>query len=123
MSYTVDLNEPLEIVNVVYSGNVSLDMRMQAVEQVCNNHSHLKPLKILVDVRGLVMDLSFDEQQAFGEHLANHPGLINARVAVLHKPDFNPNAIIDDSAFNNGYMLAQFSSPTDAELWLLRKIY
>ncbi len=68
------------------------------------------------------MDLSFDEQQAFREHLANNPGLTDARVAVLHKPDFNPNAIIDDSAFNNGYLLAQFSSHADAELWLLRKI-
>ena len=52
----------------------------------------------------------------------NNTGLPNARVAVLHKPDFNPNAIIDDSAFNNGYLLAQFSSPDDAELWLLNKI-
>jgi len=122
MSYIIDLNKPLEIVNVIYSGKVSLEMRLQAVEQVCGNYGHLKPLKILVDVRELVMDLSFDEQQAFGKQLANNPGLTNARVAVLHKPDFNPNAIIDDSAFNNGYMLAQFSSPDDAELWLLNKI-
>ena len=68
------------------------------------------------------MDLSFEDQQAFGEHLANHPGLTYARVAVLHKPDFNPNVVIDDSAYNNGYVLAQFSSRHDAELWLLRKI-
>ena len=122
MAYTIDLNESLEIVNVVYTGKVSLDMRMQAVEQVCSSYSHLKPLKILVDVRGLIMDLSFDEQQAFGKNLANNPVLTDARVAVLHKPDFNPNAIIDDSAFNNGYMLAQFSSQADAELWLLRKL-
>ena len=122
MEYTIDLNQSLEIVNVVYAGKVSLDMRMQAVDQVCSNYGHLKPLKILVDVRGLVMDLSFDEQQDFGKYVANNPGLTDARVAVLHKPDFNPNAIIDDSAFNNGYLLAQFSSPDDAELWLLNKI-
>lgn len=122
MTYIIELDKPLEIVNVIYSGKVSLDMRMQAVEQVCSSHSHLKPLRILVDVRELVMDLSFDEQQAFGKQLANNAALTNARVAVLHKPDFNPNAIIDDSAFNNGYMLAQFSSPDDAELWLLNKI-
>ena len=122
MAYKIDLNELLNIVNVVYSGNVSLDMRMQAVEQVCSNLGHLKPLNILVDVRGLVMGLSFEEQQDFGKHLATNPALTDARVAVLHEPDFNPNAIIDDSAFNNGYMLAQFSSQADAELWLLRKI-
>ena len=122
MSYVIELNKPLEIVNVIYSGKVSLDMRLQAVDQVCCNYCHLIPLRILVDVRELVMDLSFDEQQAFGKQLANNPALTNARVAVLHKPDFNPNAIIDDSAFNNGYMLAQFISPDDAELWLFHKI-
>lgn len=122
MAYTIDLNEALDIVNVIYSGTVDLDMRLQAVETVCSNYSHLVPLKILVDVRELIMDLTFEEQQAFGEHLANHPGLTNARVAVLHKPDFNPNVVIDDSAYNNGYMLAQFSSCNDAELWLLREL-
>ena len=86
------------------------------------NYSHLKPLNILVDVRELEMDLSFEEQQAFGEHLANHPGLTYARVAVLHNIDFNPNVVIDESAYNNGYVLAQFSSRNDAELWLLGKI-
>ena len=122
MSYVIHKDEALGIVNVTYTGTVSLHNRMQAVERVCRNYSHLHPLKILVDVRELVMDLSFDEQQAFGKQLANNPALTNARVAVLHKPDFNPNAIIDDSAFNNGYMLAQFISPDDAELWLFHKI-
>jgi hypothetical protein len=123
MSYHINLNESLEIVNVIYSGAVSLEMRKQAVEQVCSNHSRFKPLKILVDVRDLVMDLSFEDQQAFGEYLANHPGLTHARVAVLHKSDFNPNVVIDDSAYNKGYLLTQFSSRTDAESWLLGEIY
>ena len=122
MSYRIKFNESLETVNVIYSGTVSLEMRKQAVEQVCNNYSHLKPLKLLVDVRDLVMDLSFEDQQMFGEHLANHPGLTHARVAVLHKHDFNPNVIIDDSAYNQGYILAQFSSQSDAELWLIQSI-
>jgi len=122
MSYVIHMDESLNIVNVTYTGTVSLHDRMQAVERVCRNYNHLQPLKILVDVRELVMDLSIEDQQTFGKHLANHPGLTNARVAVLHKPDFNPNVVIDKSAYKNGYMLAQFSSGTDAELWLTRKI-
>ena len=118
MSYVIHLDDPLNIVTVTYTGTVTLHNRMQAVERVCRNYSHLKPLKILVDVRELVMDLSIEDQQAFGKHLANHPGLANARVAVLHKSDFNPNVVIDDSAYNEGYVLAQFSSRADAELWL-----
>jgi len=112
------MDESLNIVNVTYTGTVSLHNRMQAVERVCRNYSHLQPLKILVDVRELVMDLPIEQQQAFGKHLANHPELTNARVAVLHKPDFNPNVEIDHIAYNDGYMLAQFSSLIDAESWL-----
>ena len=122
MTYKIDFNSSSKIVCVSYSGAVSLEMRMQAVEEVCSNYCHLIPLIILVDVRQLIMDLSFDEQQRFGEYLANHSGLINARVAVLHQPDFNPNIVVDTSAYNNGYMLAQFSSLTEAELWLLQII-
>ena len=122
MSYVIHLDESRNIVNVTYTGTVSLHNRMQAVERVCRNYSHLQPLKILVDVRELVMDLSIEEQQTFGKHLANHPGLTNARIAELHKSDFNPNVVIDDTAYSDGYMLVQFSSLTDAELWLSRGI-
>ena len=122
MSYVIHMDGSLKIVNVTYTGTVSLQKRMQAVERVCRSYSHFRPLKILVDVRELLMDLSIEEQKAFGEHLAAHPGLMNARVAVLHEPDFNPNLVIDDSAFNDGYTLAQFSSRRDAELWLSGQI-
>ena len=122
MSYVINLDEPLSIVNVTYTGTVNLHNRMQAVERVCRSYSHLRPLKILVDVRELVMDLTIEEQREFGKHLAGHSGLANARVAVLHKPDFNPNVVIDDSAFNDGYNLAQFSSRHEAEMWLSGEI-
>lgn len=122
MAYTIELDNSREIVNVIYDGTVSLDMRKQAVEQVCNEHGEFKPLRILVDVRELIMDLAFEEQHAFGKYLANHPGLNHARVAVLHNSDFNPNVVIDSSAYNNGYLLAQFSNRYDAEMWLLDKI-
>ena len=122
MAFRIALDDSLEIVNVVYNGTVDLETRKQAVERVCSGYGDLQPLKILVDVRELIMDLTFDEQQAFGEYLANHPGLTDARVAVLHRPEFNPNVVIDSSAYNNGYLLAQFSSRRDAEMWLMKEI-
>ena len=121
MTYEIKLDELTEIVSVIYSGTASLEMRIRAVEEVCSHFHHLMPLKILVDVRELIMDLYFSEQAAFGEYLANHYGLTDARVDVLHKPDFNPNLVIDVTAFNNGYRLAQFSSRADVELWLLEQ--
>ena len=116
--YTVNYDEALEIVHVIYSGVVSFDQRVQAVEDVCHTYAHIRPLKILVNVRKLEMDLSIQEQQKLGQFLATHQGLSNARVAVLHKQSHNPNLFVDISAFNLGYVLAEFINAKEAETWL-----
>ena len=121
MSFSINLDNISKIVHVVYTGAVSLEERMQAVQQVCDSYPGLTPLKILVNVCDLVMHLSFEEQDYFGRYLANHEGLAKARVAVLHGNDHNPNMIVDSTAFANGYMLAQFNGAKDAESWLLKK--
>jgi len=76
------------------------------------------PLKILVNVCQLKMHLTLDEQISYGEYLAVHSGLRNARVAVFHPASHNPNVIIDSTAFSNGYMLAQFIDIKEAINWL-----
>jgi len=119
MAYKIQSKPSSNIVTVTYQGKVSLDTRLQVVEEVCRNYRDLKPFKILVDVEGLEMDLLLSEQEAFGEYLSNHYDLRSARVAVLHEPSFNPNMVIDVKAFSNGYRLAQFSSRVRAEQWLL----
>jgi hypothetical protein len=78
-----------------------------------------KPYKILVNVCELKMDLSLHEQHEFGDYLAFHPGLSRAKVAVVHKADYNPNLLIDNCAFNNGYRLAEFNQIKEAEAWLI----
>jgi hypothetical protein len=118
LNYKINFVESINIIHVIYSGQVSLDDRVQAVNDVCNTYLALKPLKILVNVSDLVMGLSLQEQHRFGEYLASHPGLLNAKVAVVHKPDYNPNLLIDTCAFNNGYRLAEFNQVKEAELWL-----
>ena len=119
MTYKIETKPPSNIVNLTYSGKVDLDMRLRAVEEICNTYRDLNPLRILVDVRELVMDMLFGEQEAFGEYLANHYDLRHARVAVLHIPGFNPNAVIDNCAYNNGFQMANFSGHDEAEQWLL----
>ena len=119
MAYKIESRPASSIVTVTYHGKVSLDTRLRAVEEVCRNYSDLKPFRILVDVEDLEMDLLLSEQEAFGEYLSNHYDLRSARVAVLHQPGFNPNAVIDGKAFGNGYRLAQFLSRAKAEQWLL----
>ena len=102
----------------MYSGTVSLNERIQAVQEVCDSYRNFMPLKILVNVCDLEMHLSIDEQQSFGRYLASHEGLANARVAVLYQTGHNPNIIVDSSAFLNGYLLAAFDDAKEAELWL-----
>lgn len=118
MSYTIDVDDNKRIVYVSYSATVNLDDRIQTVKNVCSSYADFMPLKILVNVCELEMDLSIQEQNSFGEFLANYPGLTNARVAVLHKSNHNPNLLIDIVAFNNGYKLAEFNDKKEAETWL-----
>ena len=63
--FSIESRPLSNIVTVTYSGSATLDLRLQAVDEVCSNYSDLKPLKILVDVRELVMDMLFGEQEAF----------------------------------------------------------
>ena len=118
--YRIHFSEKDHIVHVIYQGRVSLDERIEAVNQVCSNYAYLRPLRALVNVLELEMCLTPQEQKAFGEFLALHPLLANAKVAVLHKPDYNPNLLIDAVAFNNGYRLAEFNQANEAESWLLQ---
>jgi len=120
-NYSLAFNPELGIIKVIYAGTVSLDQRIQAVDDVCASRSTMKALKILVDVQKLEMGLTLEEQIQFGQYLANHKALSNARVAVLHKPGHNPNLLIDTSAFNNGYLVAQFHSEENANAWLLKR--
>jgi hypothetical protein len=119
MSYELKYNQSINIICVIYSGIVSLKERKAAVNEVCAKTFDQKELKILVNVCDLTMNLSIKEQSHFGEYLASHPGLSHAKVAVLHKPGYNPNLLIDTCAFNNGYRLAEFIKLEEANTWLI----
>ena len=118
MNYDISYIESMDVIQVIYSGSVSLDKRKQAVNDVCATYPDQKPLKILVNVCDLIMDLSRQEQHEFGYYLAFHPGLAHAKVAIVHKTDYNPNLLIDTIAFNNGYRLAEFDKTVEATSWL-----
>lgn len=119
MNYRLEFSDAEQIISVIYSGAVPLEDRKQAVKDVCSRFHAYKPFKILVDVRELVMDLSLEEQRNFGEYLANHADLGNAKVAVVHDGDINPNLAIDTYAYINGYRITEFNRISDATTWLL----
>ena len=118
MPHEMKLNEDDGIVEVTYDGHINLRDRKKGLEMLCALYAHMQPLRILLDVRAIKMDLTFDEQKTWGEYFAAHPKLVYARAAVLHEKDHNPNKYIDTFAFNKGYLLAQFSDEEEARGWL-----
>ena len=120
MAFKIEFDKTTRIISVIYSGVIDLDSKLNAVEEVIKTNATRERMKILVDVREQMMDMLLSEQEAFGEYLANHHELRNAKVAVLHEPSFNPNTIIDVTSRNNGYQLLQFSSLAKATEWLTR---
>jgi len=120
MAFKINFDTSTQIISVIYSGAADLDSKLRAVEEVTQTYTDKEEIKILVDVREEMMNMSLGEQEAFGEYLANHHDLRKAKVAVLHEPSFNPNTVIDFISYKNGYQLAEFSSLADATQWLIR---
>ena len=120
MAFKIEFDPSTQIISVIYSGATDLDAKLCAVEEVTKTYAGKEEIKILVDVREEVMDMSLSDQEAFGEYLANHIELRRAKVAVLHEPGFNPNTVIDVISYKNGYQLVEFSSLAKATRWLIR---
>ena len=118
MAFKIDFDTSTQIISVIFSGATDLDSKLSAVEEVTKAYADNEEMKILVDVREQMMDMSLGEQEAFGEYLANHYDLRKAKVAVLHDPSFNPNSVIDVVSYKNGYQLVEFSSLAEATRWL-----
>jgi len=118
MSYKIEFDEDSKIVTIKYIGSVSLGSRLSAVNDICTSYSHLNPFRILIDVIDLDMQLSYEEQTYFGKRLAANKDFGNAKAAVLHEKNYNPNFIIDTAAFINGYHIVQFDNKKEAQLWL-----
>jgi hypothetical protein len=117
-NYTVDFNPSLAIIKVTYRGSLDMDTRKHVVDQLDERFALPNPLKILLDVNQLEMDWSIAQQAEFAQYVASHERLSSAKVAVVHKPEHNPNWFIDTCAFNRGCLVAQFTREKHAEEWL-----
>ena len=117
-AFQITYDDKDEILLLTYSGCVSLQDKLNAVDELCEMSAPLKQLKILVDVRKATLNLSIGEQEDFGSYLAGLKSLKHAKTAVVHSPEYNPNFLIDAIAFNKGFFIAQFTSYSEALDWL-----
>ena len=121
MSYKIYKNDS-NVIEVTYTGSVNLDERKRAVEEACQLIRPTEPVRLLIDVRKITMNMSEQEQMEFGIYLAHRKELLEAKVAVLHNPKNNPNTVIDIHAYLEGYQLGEFDNEREAILWLIGEL-
>jgi hypothetical protein len=118
MSFQIRFLAAQRIVRVSYLGRTGLAARIAASKLVVEKYRHLQPLRLLVDVRFSKTLMTALEQRQFGRYLAEHPVLGRARIAVLHRADFYPTAVIVQEATSHGALFRQFLVEAEAEAWL-----
>ena len=119
MPHTIKVLPTQQIVNVIFDGGVNLDERITSVKEVCELLSPNTPVLLLIDVRALINLMSNPEQEYFGRLLAAKEEFKQAKVAVLSKAEtHNPNTIINNVAYLNGYHLVPFTCRSEAIYWL-----
>ena len=117
MPYSIQIDDS-GITTVVYSGRVGLGERKNAVDEVCGMVEPSVPVRLLIDVRKIIMNMSTDEQVTFGKYVASREQFSDARVAVVHKASNNPNIMITTTAYLEGYHVVDFDNLDEARTWL-----
>ncbi|MFD1215114.1 hypothetical protein [Microbulbifer celer] len=118
MGFQIRFDHSARIVRATFFGQVELEDKLNAAQQVAEKYGHLQPLPLLVDVREAEILLTLEERKAFGQFAARLPGLRHARTAVLHAPEINANVVINDWARNEGMLLGEFITEHMALSWL-----
>lgn len=121
MPYFIN-KDSTSVITVSYLGPADLDERKKAVDEICKLVNPGEPVKLLVDVRKLAMNMSKDEQRCFARYLANKKELSAARVALVHVPENNPDQLINAVAYSEGYEVVDFDNMNSANEWLIGKI-
>lgn len=116
--YTITHNKQSGIIHLVYTGCISLQDKLAAIDELIEQFSKIGFLKVLVDVRGAVVRLSEVELEAFGKYLASLKEFSNAKTAVLHSGNLDSTFLVKTITFNHWLMIAQFTDVNKAILWL-----
>lgn len=116
-TYQITHDDTSGIIKLFYSGCVTFQDKLSAMDEICERFGSLDKLKILIDIRDATINLSLLEQDSFGKYLASLNPLRKAKTAVVHCPEFNPTCLIDAIAFNYGVSIAQFDSYNEAVQW------
>jgi len=119
MSFRIRYDADKRQVNLLFYGESTYGSRIEAVRQLVVKFGHLKPLRILADVRKVTkMSMSKEEQEAFGLFVGAQDILKNAHIAVLTNPQLNTTAVMRNTARQQGAEFYFFLTVAEADAWL-----
>ncbi|MBU2917571.1 hypothetical protein KO505_06290 [Psychrosphaera sp. F3M07] len=119
MDSKIELIEGTDIIKVSYRGDVTLDERVNCVEQICVEYKALEScIKILIDAQEVTEVMSEVEQTLFANYIASREELEGARVAVLVKPEQLINNTVIEQATILGHKTKLFNDIYIALNWL-----
>lgn len=117
MPYVVDLLHELGVVRVVFSGQVSLQDRADALNAVLQHQAGSSYRKVLIDLGDATLaDASSSETLAYASRLASDPVMRGMRIAYIG--DASLAASVESLAALRGYFYQRFRSQASALRWL-----
>jgi len=119
MSFQIRYDSQSRVVNMLLYGEATYQNRVEAVRQLVAKYGHLKPLRVLADVRRVTrMSMSLEEQRRYGVFLGGLPALNGARIAILNRAELNTTAVMRNHAHSAGLVLHSFLTEASAMQWL-----
>ncbi|WP_231759627.1 hypothetical protein [Microbulbifer elongatus] len=119
MSFQFRYDNQSRVVYLLLYGEATLDNRIRAARQLVAKYGHLKPLRILADVRKVSrLSMTLDEQRQYGSFVASVPELRAARIAVLNNTQLNTTAVMRKQARQGGLNFFSFLTEAEALQWL-----
>jgi hypothetical protein len=119
MPYTVSIDEEHRLLEIIYSGQITIDMRQDAMQEGVALLEARQYSRVLVDLRASTAALEpLDAGNAFATRLAHWPRLRDSRLAFLTLPTQYSNLLVENMAAARHLSLQHFHRRDDALQWL-----
>lgn len=107
-----------DIISVVFTDEVDLQQRKDAVDQVCKLVGNNESIKLLINLTCYINKMTLEDQETFGHYLAHAKALSNAKVASVTGFSQSSNVVVEAVAYTQGYQVVSFNSEHEARAWL-----
>ncbi|WP_158969248.1 hypothetical protein [Paraglaciecola sp. L3A3] len=121
MPHEITVLEGTSIIKITYNDEVSLDERINMITELTLNYITTSHLKILLDARKLVKNMTETEQKLWGKYIASREEFITASVAVLDQINIHINQSSIKMAYLTGQNIQQFHCEETAIDWLSKQ--